>query len=205
MSISITIIIVIITAVISVSAFYNRDLMLKLLFNPYMVTERGQWYRFFTSGFIHADWLHLIVNMLVFWSFGRVVEDYFNAIFEAKGPFYYVLLYIGGIVIAITPTYTKHKHNAGYNSLGASGAVSAILFAAILFRPLEPVYLYGFIKLPGILMGLAYLLYSYYMDKKGGDFVNHDAHFWGAVFGVVFTIALKPSIFLYFLDQLTGF
>jgi membrane associated rhomboid family serine protease len=197
--------IVIFTAIISLLAFYNHELMYKLIFNPYMITERRQWYRFVTSGFIHADWMHLIINMLVLWSFGKVVEEYYNEIFESKGTWYFILLYLGGIVISITPSYKRHKHNAGYNGLGASGAVSAVLFAAILFQPLQKIYLYGLIGLPGILMGVAYLVYSYYMDKKGGDNVNHDAHFWGAVYGVIFTIALKPAIFLYFLDQLTSF
>jgi len=179
--------------------------MQRLIFNPYMVTEHRQWYRFITSGFIHADWIHLLVNMLVLWSFGNVVEKYYAAIFEEKAVFYFILLYLGGLVISITPSYKRHKHNAGYNALGASGAVAAVLFAAILFRPLDKIYLYGVIGLPGILLGVAYLGYSFYMDKKGGDHINHDAHFWGAVFGVLFTIMLKPSVFLHFLDQLTSF
>ncbi|MBL0342018.1 MAG: rhomboid family intramembrane serine protease [Bacteroidetes bacterium] len=198
-------VIVFITVLLSIIAFYNKEVMNKLIFNPYMITEHRQWYRFITSGFIHADWLHLAVNMLVLWSFGNVVERYYNGIFEEKGYFYYSLLYIGGLVISITPSYKRNLHNPGYNALGASGAVAAVLFAAILFRPLDKIYLYGIIGLPGIFLGLAYLAYSYYMDKKGGGIINHDAHFWGAVFGVLFTVLLKPSIFLHFLDQLTSF
>jgi len=197
--------IVLITAVLSIMAFYSQDLMRRLIFNPYMISEHRQWYRFLTSGFIHADWIHLIINMLVLWSFGNVVERYYEAIFEEKAVFYFILLYLGGIIISITPSYKKHMHNAGYNALGASGAVSAVLFTAILFRPLDKVYLYGVIGLPGIFLGVAYLVYSYYMDKKGGDFVNHDAHFWGAVYGILFTILLKPSVAMHFLDQLTAF
>ena len=179
--------------------------MNKLIFNPYMITEHRQWYRFITSGFIHADWIHLAVNMFVLWSFGNVVEHYYNAVFEDKGYFYYSILYLGGLIISITPSYKRNMHNAGYNALGASGAVAAVLFAAILFRPLDKIYLYGIIGLPGILVGVAYLAYSFYMDKKGGGIINHDAHFWGAVFGIIFTVTLKPSIFLNFLDQLTSF
>ena len=197
--------IVAVTVLLSILALYNRDIMNKLIFNPYMITEHRQWYRFITAGFIHADWIHLAVNMLVLWSFGNVVESYFNAIFEEKGTFYYFLLYIGGLVISITPSYKRHMHNPGYNALGASGAVAAILFAAILFRPLDKIYLYGIIGIPGILVGVSYLFYSYYMDKKGGDNINHDAHLWGAVFGLIFTVLLKPTIFLNFLDQLTSF
>ncbi len=198
-------IIILITVVLSISALYNQQLMHKLIFNPYMITERGQWYRFLTSGFIHADWIHLLINMLVLWSFGNVVEQYYAAIFEEKASFYYLLLYAGGLIISITPSYTRHKHNAGYNALGASGAVSAVLFTAILFKPLDKIYLYGLIGLPGIVLGVAYLGYSYYMDKKGGGIVNHDAHFWGAIYGVLFTILLKPNIVLHFLDELTSF
>ena len=197
-------IIIIITAVVSIAAFYSQELMQRLIFNPYMITERKQWYRFITSGFIHADWLHLFINMLVLWSFGNVVEQYYSVIFEGKAVFCYLLLYLGGIVISITPSYKRHMHNAGYNALGASGAVAAVLFTAILFRPLDKIYLYGVFGLPGIIVGVAYLGYSYYMDKKGGDLINHDAHFWGAVYGVLFTIMLKPSIVLHFLDELTS-
>jgi membrane associated rhomboid family serine protease len=194
-----------ITVLMSIIAFYNSDVMARLIFNPYMVTERKQWYRFISSGFIHADWIHLAVNMLVLWSFGNVVERYFIAVFEEKGLFYYLLLYLGGLLISITPSYKRNMHNAGYNALGASGAVAAVLFAAILFRPLDKIYLYGIIGIPGILVGVSYLAYSYYMDKKGGGNINHDAHLWGAIFGLLFTILLKPTIFLHFLDQLTAF
>lgn len=197
--------IVIITVIISLLAFNSREWMSRLIFNPYMVTEHRQWWRFFTSGFIHADWIHLGVNMLVLWSFGNAVEDYYAMVFEEKWYFYYGILYLGSLLISITPSYKRNMHNAGYNALGASGAVAAILFAAILFNPLGKVYLYGVIGLPGIVLGIAYLAYSFYMDKRGGDNINHDAHFWGAVFGFVFTIALKPSLFLYFIDRLTAF
>ncbi|MFN5324339.1 MAG: rhomboid family intramembrane serine protease [Bacteroidota bacterium] len=197
--------ILVLTVILSIASFYNRDLMARLIFNPYMIQVRRQWWRFFTCGFIHADWLHLGINMLVFWSFGQAVETYYGYVFEDKSVFYFILLYLGGIVISITPSYKKHLHNPGYNALGASGAVAAILFTAILFDPLKPIYLYGIISIPGIILGIAYLAYSYYMDKKGNDHINHDAHFWGAVFGVVFTLALKPTLFLHFIDKLTQF
>jgi membrane associated rhomboid family serine protease len=197
--------IVLVTVLVSIAALYNSSLMNRFIFNPYMVTERGQWYRFISSGFIHADWLHLLVNMFVLWSFGQVVEGYYRVLFDEKGFAYYSLLYIGALFVSIAPSYLRNKHNAGYNALGASGAVAAVLFAAILFRPLDKIYFYGLIGLPGIVVGIVYLVYSYYMNKRGGDFINHDAHFWGAVYGALFTIMIKPSIFLHFLDQLTQF
>lgn len=200
-----TLYILILTVLVSIAAFYNRDIMGRLIFNPYMINVRKEWWRFATCGFIHADWLHLGINMLVLYSFGQAVEQYYGFVFEDQAVFYFLLLYIGGIVISITPSYKKHLPNPGYNALGASGAVAAILFTAILFDPLRPIYLYGLLGIPGIFLGVAYLIYSYYMDKKGNDHINHDAHFWGAVFGVVFTLSLKPKLLLHFIDKLTQF
>ncbi len=197
--------IVILTVIVSLFAFSNKELMLRLIFNPYMVTEHRQWYRFITSGFIHADFIHLLVNMLVLWSFGRVVENDFTLIFGTQATYYFIVLYLGGIIISITPSYKRNKHNAAYNALGASGGVSSVLFAAILLRPLDKIYLYGIIGLPAIIMGVAYLAYSYYMDKKGGTHINHDAHFWGAVYGLLFPVLLEPKLAIFFIDQLTSF
>jgi membrane associated rhomboid family serine protease len=190
---------------ISIAAFYNREIMGRMIFNPYMINARNEWWRFLTCGFIHADWLHLGINMLVFYSFGQAVEQDYVFAFEDKAVYYFLLLYFGGIVISITPSYKKHLHNPGYNALGASGAVAAILFTAILLDPMRPIYLYGLLGVPGIFLGVAYLIYSYYMDKKGSDHINHDAHFWGAVFGVVFTLSLKPKLLLHFIDKITQF
>jgi len=199
-----TIYIVLITAIISIIAFQQKSVYSRFLFNPYMVSRYNEWYRFLTSGFIHADWLHLLLNMFVLYQFGTQVEFMYDHIFEAKGWFYYLILYLGGILIAIAPTYQKHKNNPGYNGLGASGAVSAVLFTSILFDPLQKLYLFGVLGMPGIVFGLAYLAYSYYMNRKGQDNVNHDAHFWGAIFGVVYTLILSPNMALHFWYQLTG-
>jgi membrane associated rhomboid family serine protease len=201
----VTNLLVLLTVILSLISFSNQELMRRLIFNPYMVTEHKQWYRFISSGFIHADFMHLLINMIVLWSFGRVVENDFHAIFGQQASYYFILLYLGGLVISITPSFKRNKHNAAYNALGASGAVSAILFTAILLRPLDNIYLYGIIGIPAIILGVGYLVYSYYMDKRGGGAINHDAHFWGAVFGFLFTILLKPKLALYFIDQITGF
>ena len=199
-----TILIVVITSIISIAALSNEQMMRNMIFNPYLIQHRNQWYRFISSGLIHADWMHLIINMLVFFSFGKAVEYYYEAIFAGKSTYYFLLLYFGGMLIAVTPSYAKHRHDPGYNALGASGAVSAITFAAILLNPMSQIYIWGVIGLPGIVLGPLYLAYSWYMSRKGGDHINHDAHFWGAVFGVLFTIALKPTLFLHFLNQLAG-
>ncbi|HNU33740.1 MAG TPA: rhomboid family intramembrane serine protease [Bacteroidia bacterium] len=197
-----TLYIVIFTALISISAFSNQNVMGKMLFNPYMVAKKNEWYRFISNGFIHADWLHLIINMFVLYSFGTQVEHTYSAVFGSMGTFYFIMLYVGGLIIAVAPTYKKNKENPYYNSLGASGAVSGIVFAYILFYPWQKIYLYALIGIPAVLAGIAYLAYSQYMNKKGGDNVNHDAHFWGAVYGFLFTMVLKPSLFSYFFQQL---
>jgi membrane associated rhomboid family serine protease len=199
---SITIILVVVNCLVSFLAFQNRALQQRLIFNAYVIHQRGQWYRFITSGFIHADWMHLIVNMFVLYTFGQIVETDYAEIFADKGTYYYLLLYFGGLAISIAPTYAKQKENPGYNSLGASGAVASVMFAFILFHPMENLYLYGLIRLPGILFGALYLGYCYWAGKKQRDFINHDAHFWGALFGFAFTIILKPAVIQFFINQL---
>ncbi|MEP7265348.1 MAG: rhomboid family intramembrane serine protease [Bacteroidota bacterium] len=197
-----TLLIILITVIASLIAFSNAEIMRKWIFNPYLVHKNKEWWRFFTSGLIHADFLHLGLNMFVLYSFGQAVEYYFDDIFNDMGAYYYVLLYLGGLIISSAPTYNKQKQNYLYNSLGASGAVSAILFAAIMLNPWNKVYIMGFFALPGIIFGPLYLFLEYRMSAKGGDNINHDAHFWGAVFGFLFPIMLKPKLALEFFDVL---
>lgn len=200
-----TTILVVITVIISFLALNNDQLMGKLIFNPYQIKHRGQWYRFITSGFIHADWWHLIINMLVLFSFGKAVEFYYDAAFGEKGRFYFILLYFGALLISVTSSYAGNKNNPGYNALGASGAVSAVTFAAIMFNPMAKIYIWGIIGFPGIILGIIYIGYSYYMGRRGGDQINHDAHLWGAVYGALFTVLLKPAILGHFFEQILNF
>ena len=197
-----TIYILIITVLVSLIAFQSREIYSRLIFNPYLISRHSEWYRFLSSGFIHADWMHLAMNMFVLYSFGRSTEFYYGAVFEEKGWYYFLILYLGGILIALVPTYKKHRDDSYYNGLGASGAVSAIVFTSILFDPRNTIYLFPGLGIPGILFGVVYLVYSYQMDRKGNDNINHNAHFWGAIYGVVYTIALKPSLVLHFYRQL---
>lgn len=198
-------ILVVVTIAVSLLAFSNGEYMSKLIFNPYMIDKQKQWYRFISSGFIHADFIHLAVNMFVLYSFGGIIENYFNAYFEGRSSYYFLLLYFGGMVTAVIPTFKKNKDNMSYNALGASGAVSAVIFAFILLEPMQKICLYGILCLPSIVFGVAYLIYCYYMDKKGGDNVNHDAHKWGALFGFFFTVLLKPDLLLSFFQKLIYF
>ena len=199
---NLTLYIIIITGIVSFLAFNDQRMMQRLIFNPYVIHQRKEWYRFISSGLIHADWLHLIVNMFVLYSFGGVVEDYYKIYFGDQAVVYFLLLYVGGLMASVLITYKKQKDNPGYNALGASGAVSGIVFASIVFDPMQKLALYGVIELPGIIFGVLYIIFCYYMDKRGGTGINHDAHLWGAVYGFVFTIILRPSLFLLFIDKL---
>ena len=200
-----TLVIIIITSLITIISFGRPDLMSKMQFNPYRVYHKKEYYRLFTHAFLHADWMHLIINMFVLFSFGTTVEHYFKQLAIAgllKNPnISFLILYTGGILFATTTTLYKHKNNTWYNSVGASGAVSAIVFTSIFFAPLNKLFLY-FIPLPGIIAGVLYLAYSHYMSKKSKDNINHDAHLLGAIFGFVFPIFIDPELIKLFFQQL---
>ncbi|MFI5134861.1 MAG: rhomboid family intramembrane serine protease [Chitinophagales bacterium] len=199
---NITYIIIIVTALASVTAFQSSELMDRWIMRPYDVKYRNQWYRFITSGFIHANWSHLIINMLVFYSFAIVVTQYYDAYFGARAVYYFIMLYLGGMIIADVPTYFKHREQSWYASLGASGAVSAVTFASVLIEPRSMIYLMGFVPLPAIIWAVGYLVYSQYMGRRGGDNINHSAHFYGAVFGLIYTLALRPAFAIDFVHKL---
>jgi membrane associated rhomboid family serine protease len=200
-----TIIIIAITALISIAAFNKVELLYKYQFNAYQIVKRNQWYRILTYGFLHANWDHLLVNMVVLFFFGRVLETYFNYYFEASAVLYFILLYVGAIVFSTLYDLKKHREHYHYNAVGASGATSAVVFAAIFFAPLEKIYFMFFIPIPGIIFALGYLYYSYYMSKKNLDNIGHSAHFYGALFGFLFPILIKPQLFSLFLQQILNF
>lgn len=197
---SITVIIVIITCLISITVFYKEGEMEKLILWPAVIKERRQYYRFITSGFIHADWMHLIFNMITLYFFGRYVESGFKQIF---GPGVFILFYLLAMVVADIQTYVKHRNDYSYRALGASGAVSAVLFASIIFNPWAKIYLFFIpIGIPAFIFGALYLVFCAYMSKKGTGNINHNAHLWGALFGLAFVIILKPWLIQYFIQQL---
>lgn len=198
MTMTITLAIIIITCLISFTTFNRPEQMDKLSFWPYYVRERKQYYRFLTSGFLHADYMHLLFNMLTLWFFGRTIEAAFVIIFGGK--LHFILLYVLGLVLPDISTYFKYKDTYGYRSIGASGAVSAILFSAILLSPWSWIGVF-FIPVPAIVYGVLFLAYSVYMSKRGGDGINHDAHFWGAVLGIIYPLIFKPELGKLFLQQ----
>ena len=194
MTITVTLIIILITTGISLYASENLTLKHKLLFNPAKVFYNNEWFRIFSHAFIHADLIHLGINMFVLYFFGSSVEYIFGELFGiGMGKFYFIFLYIGGIIFATLPALRKNKDNPVYNSLGASGAVSAILFSSILLQPANTIYIYAVIPMPAIVFGLTYIGYEIYMNKNGRTNIAHDAHLLGAVFGIIFTIILSPK------------
>ncbi len=201
----ITIIIIVLTCLVSIPAFSNRDFFYRFDFAPYTVNERKEYYRFLTHAFLHGDWTHLFFNMFVLYTFGRAAQGYFEVYLGNIGLLYFVLLYLGGIIFAVLPTFNKHKNNPSYHSIGASGAVSAVLFSYIIFSPSSELTLliFPFFGLPSIVWGIAYLAYEHYQSRKGNTNINHDAHLTGALYGIVFTLITVPKSLSSFIDQIT--
>lgn len=199
----VTYVVIAISVITSLVAFNRPDIFDKLKFNAYAINKHKEWYRFFTYGIIHADYMHLFINMFVFYSFGGIVESVFQAYFDSQATLFYILLYVGGIAFSSLWDFGKYKNNSYYNAVGASGAVSAILFSSIILYPQGKIFLFFIpIGIPAPIFGILYLAYSAYMAKKGTDNVGHSAHFWGAIYGIVFTIALKPSLVILFFENL---
>jgi membrane associated rhomboid family serine protease len=197
-----TIILIVITVAASYAAFKSPKLMEQLQFNASKIVHKKEYHRLITHAFIHANWEHLLVNMIVLFSFGSAIEVYFKDNFGNNAILDYALLYFGGILVSNIYALIKHRNNYFYNSVGASGAVSAVLFAAIFFDPWNPIYFFGILPIPGIIFAALYLVYSYQMSVKQKDNVAHDAHFLGALFGFIFPILLNPQLLESFLDKL---
>ncbi len=194
---SITLALTVFTVIVSILAFYNEEVMDKLIFHPHTVSRHNEWYRFVSSGFIHADFMHLAFNMFSFYMFGDYVEQYFHMLFGNNGKMLYLILYLSSLVVCMIPTYLQQKDRYNYNSLGASGAVSAIVFAGIFLMPTIQI---GFFIIPpiipGFIFGPIYLGITAYLAKQGHGSINHSAHLWGSLYGVVFLI-----IAAYFIAQ----
>lgn len=186
---TITFAIILLTCVISFTAFSNEKVMDDFIFYPPAITHQHQWYRFISCGLIHADIAHLGFNMYSFYMFGDIIEQYFSRIYGEKGKAIFLILYVSSLIVCLLPTYFANKENYQYRSLGASGAVSAIVFAFILIAPTQGISLMFIpIHFPAVIFGVVYLIVSAYLANKGGSRINHSAHFWGAVYGIVFLI-----------------
>ena len=196
-------VIIILTAAISIMAFGNEELFRKLKFNAYFIKRDKEWYRFFSYALLHADWGHLFINMFVLWSFGGIVLQFFKEDFGQMAALKFLLLYVGGVLFSTIFDYFKNKDNIYYNAVGASGAVSAVVFSSIILFPTGKIFfIFIPIGIPSWIFGILYLVYSAYMGKRGSDNIGHFAHFWGAVFGIIFTIFINPAFVTRFFLQL---
>ena len=200
----VTLIIILVTAGISILCFNGRLNFHALKFNAYAVWHRRQWHRMFSYGLVHAGWGHLLFNMLTLYFFGTVVEKYFAAAFGTpQGAILYVVLYVTALAVSSIGDLFKFRDNIDYSAVGASGAVSAVLFASILFEPRMGIYIFFIpIPIPGYIFAPLYLLYCWYMARRNIDNIGHSAHFWGAVYGLAFPLIFRPDIFSHFLSQL---
>ncbi len=199
---SITTILIALTAIVSIMGFGQPSFLEKALFRPFNISNSKEYWRWVSGGFVHADYFHLFLNMLTLYFFGSNLEYYLANSFGTNGLVLYVLLYLSAIPISSMYSFYKHKNNFGYSALGASGAVAAVLFGSILFAPLSGITLYFAITIPAWLFGILYLVYEYYMGKKQMDNIGHDAHFYGALYGILFVIMVKPSVVSSFIMQL---
>ena len=183
-------------------AFNDRALLERMILWPPAVERRKQYDRLLGYGFVHADWMHLLFNMITLWSFGTAVERVFSELITPVG---YVLFYLSAIVVSILPTYISHRRDPNYRSLGASGGVSAVLFAFILFDPWSKLIIFPIpVPIPAFVFAILYVAYSIWMDRRGSDNVNHSAHLWGAAYGLLFTALLVPGILGHFTQTLLG-
>jgi membrane associated rhomboid family serine protease len=206
MDYSLTIILIGITALSSIIAFNRPALLDRWMFIPYQIKQRNQWDRFILSGFIHKDFMHLLFNMFTFYFFGGVVERFFKFQFGLElGGLIFVGFYLAAIVIADIPTYLKQQGNSYYQALGASGGTSATVFASIILMPLSDICLFGLLCLPGFLLGGFFLIYSYVKGQQGQDNINHDAHLYGAIFGIICILLLSPGSAGMFLEQILSY
>lgn len=202
---SITLAIIIITILLSLYAWNNSKIYYLFLFIPHKVYHQKEYWRFVTSGFIHADGQHLIFNMISLYFFGSSVESAFNFIFEDQlvAQFLYISLYVLGLIFSDIITFIKQRENIRYSSLGASGAISSVIYSSILFFPLEKIYFFIIpIGIPGFIYGVLYLIYCHYQAKMSKDHIDHYAHYYGALFGVIFTTAISPSTIFIFFEQI---
>lgn len=202
----ITYLIIAITVIVSIIGFSNRALFYKWSLSPYNIVRKKEWYRIITHAFLHGDYTHLFVNMLVLWSFGTSIERTFASLhnqgYIENFNLNFLLLYFGAIIFSSIPDLLTRRNQYSYNSIGASGAVSAVLFASIFFNPWGKIYFFAVLPIPSILFGVLYFAYESYMDKRGGDNINHKAHMWGALYGIVFLIAMEPKILTHFITEL---
>lgn len=198
MELSLTVAIIIVTVLVSWAGFNNDKLLQRLLLWPPAVTRGRQYDRFLGYGLVHGDFMHLLFNMFTLYFFGRLMEQFYG---QYLGPWGFLGFYASALVVSALPSYLRHRHDPNYATLGASGAVSAVLFGFILLQPWATIYVYV-IPVPAIIFAVLYTGYSVWMNHRKADRVNHSAHLAGAAYGVLFTVLMEPRVLEHFLVSL---
>lgn len=198
----ITLIIIAITAITSIRAFSDQELYSKFIFAPNYMSRNKEWHRFFTYGLLHGDWAHLIFNMFAFYSFGTVVENVLNDLYPGVGNLIFIALYVTALPLSSLVDYFQHRNNSRYLAVGASGAVSAVIFSSILIYPNGGIMIFPIpFSIPAYVFGPLYLAFCVYMARNANDNIGHVAHFYGAIYGLIFTIIAIPGILSHFIRQ----
>jgi membrane associated rhomboid family serine protease len=199
-----TLIIIALTSLVSILSFTGALPYERMMFNAYATWHRKQWYRLFSYGLVHGGWAHLLFNMITLYCFGRILEQYFGIFFgETTGTILYIVLYVSALAVSSIADLVKYKDDIGYNAVGASGAVSAVLFASILFEPEMGIYIFPIpLPIPAVIFAPLYLLYCWWAARKQMDNIGHSAHFWGALYGFLFPLVLKPGLIILFIHYL---
>jgi len=201
--ISITYLLIGVQVILSIMAFRDPTLKFRMIFSPSIIRHRQEYFRFLTSGFIHADYLHLFFNMWALFLFGQPVEEFLVSYYGFKGTYFFLLLFISGVVMANLPDYWLKRYQPSYLSLGASGGVSSVVFASILLSPLTKLIIFPIpVPMPAWVFAILYTAYSVYMERRQMDHVNHLAHVIGGIWGVVFMTLLEPALLPAFLQQI---
>jgi len=200
----VTFILIAVNVLLSIIGFSNTSFLNKMIGWPYYEKRKHQYYRIITSGFVHNDWMHLIFNMFTFYFLGTNLEFFLNR-YDLGGNAAYLALYFAGLIVSSLPSFFKHNNDPNYRSLGASGAISAVVFSVIIFSPWSPVYLYGAIGVAFIVFAVVYIIFCVISGRQQSDNINHDAHLWGSVFGLVFMIGLlailRPDVFPHVVEE----
>lgn len=192
---SFTLFLLMANVLVSVAAFQLPRLFYQLDLQPPAVLSGRQWHRLLSHAFVHADKFHLIVNLYVLYSFGKLVEADYERLFGSLWPWHFALLYFGGALFSTVPALSRHRHDYGYHGVGASGAVSALVFSFIVVNPsasMGIIFIPG-LSLPAALFGVIYLAAEVYLDRKRNSRIAHAAHYAGAAFGILFTLSTAPS------------
>jgi membrane associated rhomboid family serine protease len=204
------------TCLVSFLYMQNQEFKNKFMFNAYAIKHRNEWWRWFTGGILHADFIHLLFNMMTLYFFGEIVEALFNGqtiindqighpLFgPGKGSLMFFLMYISAIPISSAYSFFKNRHNPYYNALGASGAVSAVVYTFILLAPTYKIYIFGAVGIPGWIYGILYLVISWNLARRNVGNIGHDAHFYGALYGFIFPLVFFPFLAEKFVSTIVG-